>query len=33
MLGHGGLLAHGMDYRFPPYGEGVRKYIASQLKA
>lgn len=23
MMGHGGLLAHGMDYRFPPYGEGV----------
>ena len=23
VLGHGGLLAHGMDYRFPPYGEGV----------
>jgi hypothetical protein len=22
-LGHGGLLAPGMDYRFPPYGEGV----------
>ena len=23
LLGHGGLLARGMDHRFPPYGEGV----------